>query len=143
MVEVVKTAMQRSNLLLTHVVLALRTCWFFVEGFFLARAKVTGNPLREAPSKVFFLSFWNLINSGRKFQFPLLPLTMSNVLVIKLDLQIHITFLLQIPKWNGFSHTTLGTKRALHDLPVTSVPSSNILTGHYRCLGKRKFEDYR
>ena len=67
---------------------------------------------------------------------------MSNVLVIKLDLQIHITFLLQIPKWNGFSHTILGTKRALHDLPVLQFQVQIFLPVFTGTL-ERNFEDYR
>jgi hypothetical protein len=68
---------------------------------------------------------------------------MSNVLVIKLDLQIHITlFLFLNPKWNGFSHTILGTKRALHDLPVLQFQVQIFLPVLIGTL-ERNFEDYR
>ena len=58
MVDAVKMAMQRSNLRLRHVALVLRTRLIFGEGFFLAREKVTENPLslllEQTQQSIFF-----------------------------------------------------------------------------------------
>ena len=68
---------------------------------------------------------------------------MSNVLVIKLDSQILMTlFLFLNPKWDGFSHTILGTKRALHDLPVLQFQVQIFLPVFTGTL-ERNFEDHR